>query len=131
MEKDLSQQIIGAAIAVHRELGLGFLESIYESALVLELRSMGFKVEQQKEFAIYFREKQVGLHRLDLLVNDHFIVELKTVEAVGPIHFATVRSYLRATNLRDAIILNFASSPLTIKRVGTTRETLPRADLQF
>lgn len=128
MKMDLSEGIIGAAIAVHRELGPGFLEFVYENALVIELQSIGLKVEQQKEFAIYYQQRQIGLHRLDLLVNDHFIIELKTVETLAAIHFATVRSYLKATNLSDALILNFATSPLTIKRVGKTREMNPPPD---
>lgn len=122
---DLSQRIIGAAIAVHRQLGPGFLESVYENALAIELEMLGLQVEQQKEIAIHYRDRKVGLHRLDLLVDGYFLIELKTCETLDPIHFSIVRSYLKATGLSDALLFNFATSPLTIKRVGTARELPP------
>lgn len=75
--EELTGQIIAAAIVVHRELGPGFLESVYEKALVVELRRMGLKVEPQREIAIMYRDVEVGTHRLDLLVEELIVVELK------------------------------------------------------
>ena len=119
--KNLSGKVIEAAVAVHRELGPGFLESIYETALCVEFENMGISYERQKTIPIRFRGSVVGEHRLDLLVEGMLIVELKTVEEFKNIHFSIVRSYLTATCLQDALLLNFATMPLTIKRVESQR----------
>lgn len=116
--EDLVRQVIGAAIAVHRDLGPGFLESIYETALTVELESQGLRVERQKSFQIQYRGRAVGEHRLDLIAEDLLVVENKAVSAIEDVFFAVVRSYLKATGLRHALLFNFASMPLTIKRVG-------------
>ena len=113
--------MIAAAVAVHRELGPGFIESIYETALCLELETMGIPHERQKAMPILYREKAVGEHRLDLLVDRKLVVELKSVACLEKIHFSIVRSYLKATHLEDALLFNFATMPLTIKRVGAQR----------
>ena len=88
----LTGPIIGAAVAVHRELGPGFLESVYESALALELELRGIPVARQVSFPITYRDRQVGEHRLDLLVSEQVIVELKAVRDIaGPV-FRVMRS---------------------------------------
>jgi GxxExxY protein len=117
-ERALTGKIIGAAIEVHRVLGPGFLESIYESALCLELERVALRVQRQKTLPVFYRDTLVGEHRLDLLVEDRVIVELKATKALEPIHFSVVRSYLKALDLQDALILNFATIPLTTRRVG-------------
>ncbi len=116
--EELIRRIIGAAIAVHRELGPGYLESVYETALTVELSQMGIRCEQQKTIDILYRGTKVGEHRLDLLVEGKIIVENKAVASLDKIFFVVVRSYLKAANLNDALLLNFAAMPLTIKRVG-------------
>ena len=116
--EDLIRRIIGAAITVHKELGPGYLESVYETALTVELDSMGIRYESQKTVDILFHGKKVGEHRLDLVVEDIVIVENKAVQNLDQIFFVIVRSYLKAANLKDALLLNFAAMPLTIKRVG-------------
>jgi GxxExxY protein len=121
--RDLSEKVIGAAIRVHRELGPGFLESVYEEALAVELTSIGIAFERQKPLPIIYRGHHVGEHRLDLLVEGLLVVELKAISALEDIHFAIVRSYLKASTLDDALILNFASTKLTVRRVG--RELIP------
>jgi GxxExxY protein len=113
----LSERIIGAAITVHKELGPGFLESIYENALQVQLEEMGIAAEFQKEIPIHYHGVLVGTHRLDVLAADELVVELKAIKALEDIHFAQVRSYLRASNLKHGLLLNFATMPLTIKRV--------------
>lgn len=116
--RDLSGRVIAAAIAVHRAIGPGFLESIYEEALCVELTEQGIGFERQKHVPIHYRGRLVGEHRLDLLVERTMIVELKAVSRIEDIHFSIVRSYLKALSLEDAILLNFAATPLVIKRVG-------------
>ena len=117
-DEDLSQEIIGAAIEVHRSLGPGFLESLYEEALCIELDNLGIPYERQKTLEIRYRNHKIGEHRLDLLIASNLVVELKAVKEIEPIHFTIVRSYVKASNATSGIILNFSTMPLTIKRVG-------------
>ena len=126
-DKEITEQVIGAAITVHKALGPGFLEAIYEAALAAEFDHLGIRYERQKSIRIEYRGKVIGEHRLDFLVEGRVIVELKSVQNLEDIHFAIVRSYLKATNLQSALLLNFASMPLTVKRVG--REESGRAKL--
>jgi GxxExxY protein len=115
--EELTGRIIACAIEVHKALGPGFLESIYEAGMVVELNRAGLKVEQQKPLPIYYREVLVGEHRLDLLVENLIVVELKAISELEDIHFAIVRSYLKAAGLEHGLLLNFATMPLTVKRV--------------
>ena len=112
---EITDVIIAAAIAVHRELGPGFLESIYEQALAVEFALRGIAFVRQKPIPLFYRDHQIGEHRLDFLVEDKIVVELKAVEALENVHFAIVRSYLKAAGLADGLILNFSSMPLTMK----------------
>ena len=116
--EDLIRKVIGAAINVHRELGPGYVESVYEEAMAVEFERQGIRYERQKVIPILYLGRKVGEHRLDLLVEDCLIVENKAVSELDPIFFVIVRSYLKAAGKRDALLLNFASMPLTIKRVG-------------
>jgi GxxExxY protein len=117
-DEDLSQEIIGAAIEVHRSLGPGFLESLYEEALCIELDNLGIPYERQKTLEFRYLNHKIGEHRLDLLIASKLVVELKAVKEIEPIHFTIVRSYVKASNATSGIILNFSTMPLTIKRVG-------------
>jgi GxxExxY protein len=116
--KALTDRIMAAAIRVHRELGPGFLEGMYEEALAIEFAAAGISFERQKLLPVFYREHLIGEHRLDFLVEQKVILELKAISALEDIHFAIVRSYLKAANLSDALLLNFATSRLTVKRVG-------------
>lgn len=116
---DLTDKIIGAAIEVHRRLGPGFLESIYENALVIELEKRHVQVSRQVEVPILYDGIVVGTHRLDLLVENTIVVELKAIRDLEDIHFAIVRSYLRAMDRKHGLLLNFAKHPLLIKRVSS------------
>ena len=116
--KLLTDRIIAAAIRVHKELGPGFLEAMYEEALGIELAAAGLAFERQKLLPVFYREHLIGEHRLDFVVEGKVIVELKAISALKDIHFAIVRSYLKAANLHDALLLNFASVRLIVKRVG-------------
>src|ERR1017187_9395671 len=117
VHEDLTSRIIACAIEVHKAIGPGFLESIYEAALFIELQRAGLVVERQKTVPIHYREAWIGEHRLDLLVENQIVVELKAISALEDIHFAIVRSYLKAAGLQHGLLLNFATMPLTIKRV--------------
>jgi|SRR5205823_4764716 len=114
--RELTDRIIAAAIHVHRELGPGFLESVYEEALAVEFALSGIQFIRQKPIALFYKDHQIGEHRLDFLVEHKIIVELKAISALDDIHFAIGRSYLKAANLEDGLLLNFATAPLTIKR---------------
>jgi len=116
--KELTGQIIGAAIEVHRRLGPGYLESAYEEALCIELEHRHISYERQKQLPVYYRGKLIGEHRLDLVVEELIIVELKAISAIENIHFAVLRSYLKAAKLDHCLLLNFASIAPTVKRVG-------------
>ena len=121
-DKEITDKILAAAIRVHRELGPGYLESIYEEALCVELAAMGLAVERQKSVEVRYRNRIVGMHRLDLLVEFRVVVELKAIKEFEPIHFSVVRSYLKATGLETGLLLNFHSVPLAIKRIGREYE---------
>jgi GxxExxY protein len=123
---ELTDRIIAAAIRVHKELGPGFLEIMYEEVLAIELASSGLSFERQKLLPVFYREHIIGEHRLDLVVEGKVIVELKAISDLEDIHYAIVRSYLKAAGLADALLLNFATTRLTVKRVG--REYRPKPE---
>ena len=116
--EELSKRVIGAAIAVHTALGPGFIESVYENALAVEFTARGIGFEKQKIISIQPRGVGVGEHRLVFLVEGTLLVELKAVSALEDIFFAMGRSQMKAAGIRDGLILNFATMPLTIKRIG-------------
>jgi len=112
----LTQEIIACAIRVHRGLGPGFLESVYEEALAVEFALSGIPFIRRHPVPLFYRDHQVGEHRLDFLVDGKIVVELKAISQLEEIHFAVGRSYLKATNLNDGLLFNFATAPLTIRR---------------
>jgi GxxExxY protein len=115
--EDLTEKIIGCAIEVHKKLGPGFLESIYENAFVIELQKQHLQVERQGEVVIKYDGVEVGRHRLDLIIDDTIVVELKAVKNVEDIHFAIVKSYLKALGKQHGLIINFSRKVLDVKRV--------------
>ena len=117
-EDKLTETIIEAVIQVHRVLGPGFLESIYRRALVLELAKHGLQVLTEKEVIVTYDGHEVGRHRLDMLVEGGCIVELKTVEKLSSAHYAQVRSYLKATGLAVALLVNFATPKADYRRIS-------------
>jgi len=129
-DSEITESIIAAAIAVHRELGPGFLESVYEQALAVEFAIRGIAFVRQKTIPLFYRDYQIGEHRLDFVIEDKIVGELKAVEALENVHFAIVRSYLKAAGLSDGLILNFSSMPLTVKRVRRGR-SFKITDLQL
>ena len=115
--KELSYDVVGAVMEVHRTLGPGFLESVYEAALAHELTLRGIPFEQQKRLSIHYKAQQVGDYVADLVVDGAIILELKAVSRLTAVHEAQAHNYLAATGLRLAIILNFGAASLQQKRI--------------
>lgn len=120
-KEELTDKIINACINVHKELGPGFLESVYHAALRLELARQGLAFESEKEVKIKYLGVEVGLHRLDLFVEDEVVLELKTVEDLNKKYYAQVRSYLKAANKKVGLLVNFADFKLDVRRVEVKR----------
>jgi GxxExxY protein len=118
-DEELAHTILGAAIEVHRLLGPGFLESIYERALRHELALRGVACEHQKNLIVRYKDLDIPGQRLDLLVGGRVITDVKTVETLAPIHQAQLLSYLKTTGLRLGLLINFKVMVLKdgIKRV--------------
>ncbi len=107
-EEDIAREIVDAAMAVHRELGPGLLESAYEQCLAFELARRGLKVERQKELPLVYQGMKIDAgYRIDLLVADSIIIELKAVERLEPIHEAQLLAYLRLAKRRIGFLINF------------------------
>ncbi len=115
--KELSYAIIGAAMEVHRILGPGFLEAVYQAALAHELTLRGIRFEQFKKLPVYYKGVLVGDYQADFVVEDKIILELKAVSAFHPKHEAQALNYLTATGFRLAILLNFGAESLQHQRV--------------
>lgn len=122
-EKDqldqITRRIIGSAIEVHRALGPGLLESAYEACLAFELAEAGFNVERQKPLPVVYKKVTLDCgYRLDLLIEDRVVVEIKAVDEVAPIHRAQLLSYLRLLNKRVGLLINFH---VRVLKDGVTR----------
>ena len=109
VDKSLSHKILGCAFRVYNELGNGFLEKVYENALVHELKKNGLRAEAQRKIDVYYDGVCVGEYFADVVVNDRVILELKVCDGIAPIHEAQLLHYLKATGYRIGYILNFGS----------------------
>ncbi len=114
--RELTEKIIGAAFEVQRELGPGFLEKVYETALARELESLGIAVSSQAEIAVRYKDQPVGIYFADLLVDGKVICEIKAVEGLSSAHEAQLIHYLKATGIKVGLLLNFGAKRLAIKR---------------
>ena len=114
----LSERVIGGAFQVLNTLGVGFLEKIYENALVHELRKRGLDVVQQHGVTVTYDGVVVGAYNVDLLIEETLIVELKVVKVLDDAHVAQCLNYLKATGLRFCLLLNFGRSRLEIRRIA-------------
>ena len=121
---DLCGQIIGLAMNVHSTLGPGFLESVYQNALIWELRKGGLRSEAQKPISVKYDGQIVGAFAADLLVNDSVIVEVKAIQALAKPHELQLVNYLTATGLNEGLLLNFGSDRLEFKK----KFRLPKTD---
>lgn len=107
-ENELSQRIIGAAVELHKTLGPGLLESVYETVLAYDLHKLGFNVKTQVPIPLLYKgvRQDIGF-RIDLLIEDKVIIEVKSVETVAPVHFAQTLTYLKLANKKLGLLLNF------------------------
>jgi len=117
IHKELTHRIIGAAFAVHNALGCGFLEKVYENALIRELQLEGVTVETQKSFTICYRGIEVGTYVADLVVNGTIIVEVKALDQLADPHRAQLLNYLRISGLRLGLLLNFGTTKVQYERL--------------
>ncbi len=113
---ELTERIIGCAFDVSNELGAGFLEAVYESALAIALEDRGIAVQRQAPIEVYFRGRSVGVFYADLLVAGKVIVELKAVPKVAPQHEAQIINYLAATGIEVGMLINFGNPKLQYRR---------------
>jgi GxxExxY protein len=114
---EITEKIIGCAFTVSNVLGSGFLEKVYENALVHDLRKNGLEVKQQQAIIIKYDNVVVGEYVADLLVENQILVELKACKALEDIHFAQCINYLKATGLRICLLLNFGTPKIQVKRI--------------
>ena len=116
-ENLICEKIIGCSYKIANSLGSGFLEKVYENAMVIELKKQELIVEQQKSLQVFYEKKIVGEYFCDLFVENEIIVELKTAKIISDVHTAQLLNYLKACKKRVGLIINFANPKVEIKRV--------------
>ena len=116
IHEEITGQIIGAAFEVYNLLGYGFLEKVYENALIRELQLRGLHATAQYPIKVIYKDAEVGDYHADILVEDKVIVELKTAEAFNPIHEAQLLNYLKATGIKVGLLINFGPKKCEYKR---------------
>jgi GxxExxY protein len=115
--EELSSQVIGAAIEVHKALKAGYSENIYHKALEIELAMKGVNFESEKDIKVWYKGEKIGDYKIDLLIDNKIVIELKVVENFCDAYVSQVLSYLKATQVPVGLLLNFSKSKLEIKRV--------------
>jgi len=126
LHRDLTFEIIGAAMEVHRVLGPGFLESVYQRAMEAEMQQRGIPFESQKRLSLTYKGELLGDHVLDLVVDRRVVVELKAAKDLTDQHQAQTISYLKASGLQIGLLINFAKASLEHKRVLLKDALLPQ-----
>lgn len=121
LHKSITDSILKVYYEVYNGLGYGFLEKVYQNAMYFQLKSLGYKVEAQKQINVYFKGQRVGEYYSDLIVEDVVIVELKTTELIMSIHVAQIINYLKATPIEVGLLLNFGEEP-EFKRIIYTND---------
>lgn len=111
LHKSITDKILKVYYEVYNELGYGFLEKVYQNAMYFELKSIGYKVEAQKQIKVYYKKQLVGEYYSDLLVEDKVIVELKSTELLMNAHVAQIINYLKGTPIEVGLLLNFGEQP--------------------
>ncbi len=124
--EELTGKIIGCAYRVYNVLGFGYLESVYENCIVIELRKLGLKVEQQFPITVYYEGIVVGTFTADLFVQDQVMVELKSIRTLHPIHEVQLVNYLKSTGVDTGLLINFRESKVELKR---KHRELPRSNI--
>lgn len=115
--EDLTRKIIGCAMEVHRRLGNGFQEVIYQRALEIEMKLSELSFEREMEMSIYYRDKNIGLRRVDFFVENKIMVELKAVIRLEDVHLAQAMNYVEAYHMQIGLLINFGAKSLEFKRV--------------
>jgi GxxExxY protein len=128
IHEELTQKILGVFYEVYNELGHGFLESVYEKAMIIALGEKDIMVQQQVEIPVWFHRQQAGFFFADLLVDGRVIVELKAVRTLDPSHEAQLLNYLRATEIEVGLLLNFGVRPEIKRRIYDNPRKAIRAD---
>ncbi len=121
--RELTYKINGAIFEVHRTLGEGFLEKVYENALLIELRNQGLKAESQVPVPVFYKDHIVGDYLADLVVENQIIIELKTVDELTAVHKAQLINYLKATGKPLGLLVNFKGKKATIRRLALDAES--------
>ncbi len=116
LHKEITKQIIGAAIEVWKELGYGFLEKVYQKAMKVELELRGIKAETESQIKVYYKRQLVGNYQADLLVNDCVIVELKVADKYNSLDEAQLLNELKATGIKVGLLINFGRHKAEFKR---------------
>ncbi|MRT93864.1 GxxExxY protein [Ancylomarina sp. 16SWW S1-10-2] len=117
---DITSLILKAFFNVYNELGYGFLEKVYENALIIELKELGLNVQQQAPIKVLYGKQIVGDFLADIIVNDLVIIELKAIERLNPIHEVQLVNYLKASDIEVGLLLNFGKIPQYKRRVFST-----------
>jgi GxxExxY protein len=119
IHEETTSKILGAFYAVYNTLGHGFLEKVYENALVIELRKQGMVAEPQKRIEVFYEGHRVGDYCADIVVNGSVVLELKAAECLAPEHEAQLINYLKGTDIEVGLLLNFGPKPQFIRRILT------------
>ncbi|MHC4998765.1 MAG: GxxExxY protein [Planctomycetota bacterium] len=117
IHKELVYEVVGCAMKVHRELGYGFLEKVYENSMMVLLNKKSIKAKQQFPVPVHFENVIVGEYFADFMIEDKILVELKTVEKITNVHFAQVLNYLKATGIKLGLLINFGPRKLEYERI--------------
>lgn len=119
----MSYDALGCAINVHRELGPGLLESVYQKCLIHELKSKGFKVKQQAKAPLFYKDLKLEVElKADIIVNESIIIELKTVDCLLPVHEAQLLTYMRLLKIPQGLLMNFYSDNLSKNTIPLVNE---------
>lgn len=118
--QDLSRQIIGCAYAVYNKLGSGFLESVYQQSMLIELQKANLSAQQESPIQVRYEGQIVGEFQADIVVESRMIVELKAIEALAKVHEVQVVNYLRATGIEVGLLLNFGPTEVQVRRLTKT-----------
>ncbi len=123
MITQMSYDVLGCAINVHREVGPGLLESVYQKCLIHELKSKGFKVMQQVKAPLFYKDLRLEVElKADIIVNESVIIELKTVDCLLPVHEAQILTYMRLLKIPQGLLMNFYSDNLSKNKIPLVNE---------
>jgi hypothetical protein len=124
--KELTHQVIGCAMEVHRVLGPGFQEYIYQRALAIEMKNSGIKFQEEYELPIHYKEQKIGLRRVDFWIQDLVCLEIKARSALENEHLAQAINYIEASNISTGLLINFGAPSLQFKRIHNRKLFSPQ-----